>query len=1009
MARTKLLFLLVALFALPAQAAFLTWTGAVDNRWSVAGNWSPAAVPQDGDSLSFGASAVTAVNNDIAGLDLASIVIDSNVSYTVTGLGVGISSGITACGSTIAVPIKINANQASLSVRTIDANVNVNGHSMRIGPGCFVTLNGGFDGSGEVILLSTQLTVLGSGSFSGILNLGGEGGGSHLIMLGSMPNARVTGSNALSGTGLLGDVTTRGNIAPGTSSDRIGTLRTGDFTHERIDFTPELEGELLIDIGNTSDRLSVTGTVTLNTMVLIVTVLSPPTDGETFVIINNDGTDPVNGILGGSWNGTTRVPAPEGSIIISGAHRFRISYVGGTGNDVTLTATVQKADTTTNLTASKPYAPPGDPVQFAANVFSSAGTPTGTVSFFDGATLLGTVTLNAQARAVLTHSFSTPGAHQIKAVYNGATEFNGSTSNTLNFWVGDKWPTYTTLTSSPNPSDPGQPVRLKASVSTLDPVWGGLYGDFTFYRNGVVIGTVSAIIGEITVSTLPPGPSTLTVTYHDSGPHFADSTSPPVTHIVRQHGTQVTASAGPLDGGSPGTINVTVTPSGSGGPSTPPTGTVTVREGSTTLGSATLANGSASVPIEPLGVGTHVLTVNYSGDANYGPSSTTITINVESATPTLSIAMETPAAEGSTAAVRVILSIAQTSAVVVSYRTSDETAIAGEDYLPLTGTLTFEPGETSKTINVSIAADTKPEQGETFHVNLSNAQGARIGRSRGTVIIANDDPFFTVTNAVQYDQDDPSQVLTLRIPTTGQAPFPLVIAIETDDWAFPDADASTAARQANRGYAVATLSFRSSRTDAFPAQLLDVQEAIRWLRANAARLNLDPTRFALWGIGAGGHLAALAGTSSDDSTRVQAVVTWYAQTDFLQLNAQALEACGQTPVDHDDASSPESLLLGCPVQSCPDAAAAANPATHASPDDPPFLIMHGDSDCEVPLAQATLLYDALRAAGVDARLHVVPGGLHGGALWQTPATNAVVDAFLDEMLRNPRSKRRAVR
>lgn len=998
MARMKLFFLLFGLLAVSAQAATLDWTGAVDNRWSVAGNWSPAAVPQNGDSLRFGASAVTAVNNDIPGLNLASISF-LNDSYNVTGLGVGISTGVTGCGgSRISVPITITNSPASIQVETVQS-VNVNGQTVRMGPLCSVTLTDAFEGSGTVEIQGVFVIVEGSGSFNGVIDMGPPGGASSiLVMLGSMPNAKVVDGGILSGSGVVGDVEGTVAISPGTSSDRIAILRTGDFSHLRWDVEPFIEGRMAIDLSATGgDRLRVTGTVSLNGMLLNLNILSAPADGQTFLIVENDGTDPINGTFSSGFNGQTRIPAPEGAIITTGAYRFRVSYLGGTGNDVTLTRTVEKVDTQTNLTASKPYAPPGEPVQFAADVFSSAGTPTGTVSFFDGATLLGTSTLNAQGRAVLTHSFTTPGAHQIKAVYNGATEFNGSTSNTLNFWVGDRWPTYTTLTSSPNPSDPGQPVRLEATVSTLDPVWGGLYGDFTFYRNGVVIGTVSAIIGEITTTALPPGPSTLTATYRDSGPHFADSTSPPVTHVVRRHATQVTASAGPLDGGSPGTINVTVTPSG--------TGTVTVREGSTTLGSATLANGSASVPIEPLAVGTHVLTVNYGGDANYEPGSTTITINVETATPALSIAMETPAAEGSTAAVRVILSIAQTAPVVVSYSTSDDTAIAGEDYLALNGTLTFAPGETSKTINVSTVADAKPEQDETFHVTLSNAQGARIGRARGTITIANDDPFFTVTNAVQYGQDDPSQVLALRIPTTGKAPFPLVIAIETDDWAFPDADAATAARQAYRGYAVATLSFRSSTTDAFPAQLVDVQEAIRWLRANAARFNLDPTRFALWGIGAGGHLAALAGTTSD----VQAVVTWYAQTDFLRLNAQALEACGETPIDHDAATSPESLLLGCPVPSCPDAAAEANPATHASPDDPPFLIMHGDGDCEVPLAQAILLYDALRAAGADARLHVVPGGLHGGALWQTPATLEAVDAFLDELLMNPRSKRRAVR
>jgi acetyl esterase/lipase len=193
------------------------------------------------------------------------------------------------------------------------------------------------------------------------------------------------------------------------------------------------------------------------------------------------------------------------------------------------------------------------------------------------------------------------------------------------------------------------------------------------------------------------------------------------------------------------------------------------------------------------------------------------------------------------------------------------------------------------------------------------------------------------------------------------------------------------------GYVVAGVSTRSSLQAQFPAQVHDVKAAIRWLRVHAHEYRIDPSRFAVMGDSSGGWTATMAGVTGDVarlegnvgvtgvSSRVQAVVDLYGPTDFLQMDAHMLPgACdsfnqtfGLTDC-HNDPKSPESLLVGCPIQSCPSAVRAANPITYVSRNDPPFLIAHGQADALVPHHQSELLFRALKAKCVSATFYSVP-------------------------------------
>lgn len=250
--------------------------------------------------------------------------------------------------------------------------------------------------------------------------------------------------------------------------------------------------------------------------------------------------------------------------------------------------------------------------------------------------------------------------------------------------------------------------------------------------------------------------------------------------------------------------------------------------------------------------------------------------------------------------------------------------------------------------------------------------------------------------------------LDLYVPN-GAGPHPLVVWVHGGGWQSGDKAQTPALFLAERGYAVASVNYRLSGEAIFPAQIHDVKAAVRWLRANAADYSLDPARIAAWGSSAGGHLVALLGTSGDVaaledlsmgnaaySSRVRAVVDWYGATDLLQMDAQLQPPCRG---NHNAADSAESRLIGCAIQTCPEAAARANPITYVSADDPPFLLHHGTADCTVPPGQSQLLYAALQGASVPATLYQLEGAGHGGPAFSTTAVQQQVQDFLDSTLR----------
>ncbi len=181
------------------------------------------------------------------------------------------------------------------------------------------------------------------------------------------------------------------------------------------------------------------------------------------------------------------------------------------------------------------------------------------------------------------------------------------------------------------------------------------------------------------------------------------------------------------------------------------------------------------------------------------------------------------------------------------------------------------------------------------------------------------------------------------------------------------------------GFVFLSIQYRLSDQAIFPAQLHDVKAAVRWVRANAESLGVDPERIGVWGHSAGGHLAALVGTTGDlaelegesgspgISSKVQSVVALSPATHFLEI-----------PADwpHVEPRRATEKLVGGPLEERTELVRLANPIAHIRPGMPPFLIVHGAADDVVPVEQGIALYDALIAAGCEATLEVLPGADH---------------------------------
>ena len=218
--------------------------------------------------------------------------------------------------------------------------------------------------------------------------------------------------------------------------------------------------------------------------------------------------------------------------------------------------------------------------------------------------------------------------------------------------------------------------------------------------------------------------------------------------------------------------------------------------------------------------------------------------------------------------------------------------------------------------------------------------------------------------------------------------MPAVIFIHGGAWRGGDKNHAPTRFLAERGYFVASINYRLSGEAPFPAAVEDCKCAVRWLRSNAAKYNVDPDGIGVWGASAGGHLAEFLGTTTDDpryegtggwtnaSSRVNAVVSFFGPSDFTKGIGKFRNADGSR-----GNYEVVKFLGGLPADK-PDVYRDASPLTHVDKMSAPMLLVHGDQDPVVPLEQSTRMANALREAGVNVKFIVVTNGVHGFLLNQ---------------------------
>ena len=251
-------------------------------------------------------------------------------------------------------------------------------------------------------------------------------------------------------------------------------------------------------------------------------------------------------------------------------------------------------------------------------------------------------------------------------------------------------------------------------------------------------------------------------------------------------------------------------------------------------------------------------------------------------------------------------------------------------------------------------------------------------------------------NNVVYSRGEDYRLLCDIYKPEGKGPFPAVIAIHGGAWRHGSKFQMLrhAWKLASAGYVVIAINYRLSPENKFPAQIHDCKQAVRWTRAKAQKLNVDPEKIAVFGYSAGGHLGAMLGTTdaqsglegeiskpfAEFSSRVQCVVIGGAPCEFGWIKSDALvDWLGHSPGD------------------APDLYRLAAPLTYVTKDDPPTIFFHGSKDIVVPPCSSKMLYDELKKNGVDCRYHTIEGKGHFATFSDTTWLDDAI-AFMDEKL-----------
>ncbi|MEO8206486.1 MAG: alpha/beta hydrolase [Chthoniobacterales bacterium] len=252
-----------------------------------------------------------------------------------------------------------------------------------------------------------------------------------------------------------------------------------------------------------------------------------------------------------------------------------------------------------------------------------------------------------------------------------------------------------------------------------------------------------------------------------------------------------------------------------------------------------------------------------------------------------------------------------------------------------------------------------------------------------------------------------------------KTPMPAIIIIHGGGWLSGEYRPNSARIFVNHGYFTMACEYRPDTEAVWPAQIEDCKLAVRWLRANAAKYNVDPNRIGIWGGSAGGHLAALLGSTENHpefegtggypgvSSKVQAVIDSFGPTDLRTGNVTEGSPTSKA-ANIDDMAGVVEALIGKKVADAPELYAQASPILYVHKDMAPFLIIHGTHDPTVSFQQSKTFVEAMQKVGANVQFIPVQNGGHGlvaepGLAPATPDWNYIFPqmvAFFEKHLKN---------
>jgi sugar lactone lactonase YvrE len=610
----------------------------------------------------------------------------------------------------------IPAYTTDFSENTGDTNLCASGTSLAAGEDCDVSVEFTPQSVGS-LSDSVTLTNNNLNGTNATENVAVSGTGTittTTTVLAASPNPAITGQSVL----LTATVSPEPTDSPGTVSFYNGATllgianvnSSGVATFSTSSLPVGADSLTAVYSGNDNFATSTSSvyTETINALTITTTALgaapNPATAGQSVTLTATVSPAPTGSALGtvSFYDGTTLLGS--GNVNSSGVATFSLTTLPAgadsltavySGNVAFATSTssvyAETALTTTVsvLTAAPNPALAAQSVTLTATVSPApTGSSLGTVSFYKGATLLGSGNVNASGVATFSLTTLPVGADSLTAVYSGNAAFATSTSITYAETVLTT--TATGLTAAPNPPTAGQSVTLTATVSPAPT--GSSLGTVSFYDGTTLLGSGnvnSSGVATFSLTTLPAGADSLTAVYSGNATFATSTSSAYVETVLTGTTTAVSGSPNPATIGQSVTLTATVSPAPTGSS----LGTVSFYKGTTLLGSGNVnSSGVATFTLTTLPVGADSLTAVYSGNAIFAASTSSVyteTTNALTITTTALAALPNPATVGQSVTLTATVSPAPTGIPLGTVSFYNGASLLGSGNVNASGVATF--------------------------------------------------------------------------------------------------------------------------------------------------------------------------------------------------------------------------------------------------------------------------------------------------------------------------------